>query len=100
MCTCYHVCMLQVRAGDDDSGSFGELRFSLSESDRNKPFTIVTQPGGLARISTTRPLDFEAVETHYLTVIAEDLAAIESEKRSVTLHHFIVFIHLSCAYQI
>ena len=58
----------------------------------------MTNPGGSARISTTRPLDFEIVETHYLTVIVEDLAAIESEKRSVALH-LIIFTLIKCFFR-
>ncbi len=45
-------------------------------------------PGGSARIYTTQPLDFEQAQNHTLTVIVEDLADRQSEKRLV-LHTII-----------
>lgn len=65
---------MQVRARDEDAGEFGEVRFELSEEDDGKPFEIDTGPGGMGTITTTRPLDFEQLESYTLTVIVEDLA--------------------------
>lgn len=67
---------MQVRAFDGDDGDFGELSFSLSDADSDKPFIIITLPGGYGQISTTEPLDFERVESYTLTVIVEDGADI------------------------
>lgn len=64
----------QVRAMDDDDETFGEVTFSLSEDDGDKPFEITTQPGGFGYIRTTQPLDFELVEGYTLTVVVEDVA--------------------------
>ena len=55
-------------------GFFGELRFSLSDDDDGKPFTIETQPDGVGIIISTRPLNFEDVQDYTLTVIVEDLS--------------------------
>lgn len=65
-----------MRAIDEDDGNFGELSFSLSDADNDKPFMITTQPGGYGNILTTEPLDFERVESYTLTVMVEDGADI------------------------
>ena len=78
-----YLCNSKVTATDGDAGSFGELEFSFSEEDNDKPFRIETIPGGSGRIYTTRPLDYERAQEYTLTIVVEDLAAVESEKRFV-----------------
>lgn len=62
---------MQIHATDDDGLSFGELSFSLSDEDSDKPFSVVVLNGGYAHILTTEPLDFEQAGSYTLTVIVE-----------------------------
>lgn len=73
-----------MRATDEDAGSFGNLTFSFSDEDRGKPFVIITEPGGgFANIRTSRVLDYEEDSNYTLTIIVEDVAENEDERRSV-----------------
>lgn len=72
----------QVSATDADAGSFGNLSFSLSNDDSNKPFDIFTEPGGSGVIRTNRVLNYEEVRNYTLTVRVEDLAENLIERRS------------------
>lgn len=63
-----------MNARDDDAGELGQVTFRLSDDDIGKPFEVNTTAGGTGTIRTTRPLDFEMVESYMLTVVVEDLA--------------------------
>ena len=63
---------LQVHATDADGEGFGELSFSLSDEDSDKPFSVVELNDDLALIIATEPLDFEQAGSYTLTVIVED----------------------------
>lgn len=69
-------------ARDDDDGTFGEVTFSLGEDDLTKPFEIITGAGGMGTLLTTRPLDFEAVESYTLTIVVQDVANVPNFNRT------------------
>lgn len=68
---------------DEDDGSFGNLTFRFSDEDSDKPFNIVTEPGGYGNIYTSAVLDYEENINYTLTVMVEDVAADQDERRSV-----------------
>ncbi|NXS30217.1 PCDB1 protein, partial [Pomatostomus ruficeps] len=63
--------VLSVLATDQDAGVNGEISYQLRQAvgQSDHPFTIDSMSG---EIKLTRPLDFEAVETHELSVRATD----------------------------
>ncbi|XP_077518392.1 dachsous cadherin-related 1 [Amblyomma americanum] len=63
--------VLRVLATDADAGDNGRVRYSINrrQSDRDGLFTIDAESG---LVSVSKPLDFEAKDTHELVVVARD----------------------------
>lgn len=63
-----------MEAFDGDRGSFGQLRFRLSDEDVDKPFNISTLPDNrFGVVMASQSLNFEQQDNYNLTVIVEDL---------------------------
>uniref|UniRef100_A0A8D0L0G0 Cadherin domain-containing protein n=1 Tax=Strix occidentalis caurina TaxID=311401 RepID=A0A8D0L0G0_STROC len=61
--------VVAVSARDLDSGTNGEIAYSIVQNSEENPFVIDPVSG---EIRLTKPLDFEAAETHELSVRATD----------------------------
>ncbi|XP_023802923.1 protocadherin beta-15-like, partial [Cyanistes caeruleus] len=63
--------VLQVLATDQDAGVYGEISYQLSEAADQSVSIFVIDPI-TGEIKITKPLDFEAVQSHELSVTATD----------------------------
>lgn len=63
--------VLRVHASDADAGDNGRVRYAINrrQSDREGLFAIDAESG---LVSVSKPLDFEAKDTHELVVVARD----------------------------
>lgn len=63
--------VLRVLASDADAGDNGQVRYAINrrQSDRDGLFAIDAESG---LVSVSKPLDFEAKDTHELVVVARD----------------------------
>ncbi|XP_077559071.1 dachsous cadherin-related 1 [Haemaphysalis longicornis] len=63
--------VLRVHASDVDAGDNGRVRYAINrrQSDREGLFAIDAESG---LVSVSKPLDFEAKDTHELVVVARD----------------------------